>query len=379
MNNGRNSRRHFLKSAGAGFVVPLVASASQQQAAPSGGKVRYAVIGAGSRGQAHLRAINEILDIEVVAVCDINERRLQQGAALARTKPDTYTDYKRLVERKDIDAVIIVAPDYLHAEMARAAFSNGKHVLTEKPMATSLADADSMIAASGRAGKVLQVGLQLRYTGLYLTAARELKEGRIGELKYISANLYRGDWANWKRVAPEDREDRRWYIWKKYTGGTFVDLVGHDFDIFHMLTGSVPRSVYAIGGLAIYQDGRDTMDHAHAAIEYASGVRLGFALNMFAPENRQSREMWLVGDKGTLYCSAGRSQVAFRDRENGQETPVEVVKTDGTIEQHKAFIQSIRTGQPPYPDGRTGRNALKASLVAERSVAEGRAIKWTEL
>lgn len=379
MANDENSRRTFLKSAGAGLVAPLISSASRAQAPAAAAKVRYGVIGAGSRGQAHLRAINEILDIEVVAVCDINERRLQQGAALVRTRPDTYTDYKKLLERNDVDAVIIIVPDYLHAEMALAAFRAGKHVLTEKPMATRLADADAMIAAAGRSGKLLQVGLQLRYTGIYVTAAREIKDGRVGQLKYISANLYRGDWAGWEKLAPEDREDRKWYIWKKYTGGTFVDLVGHDFDIFHLLTGSEPRSIYAIGGLSQYTDGRDTVDHAHAAVEYANGTRLGFALNMFAPENRQSREMWLIGSKGTLYCSTGRQTILFRDRATGQETPVEITKSDGTLEQHKAFVESIRTGKPPYPDGQTGRNALKASLAAELSMAEGRPVKWTEL
>ena len=158
-----------------------------------------------------------------------------------------------------------------------------------------------------------------------------------------------------------------------------MDLVGHDFDIFHLLTASEPRTVYAIGGLAHYTDGRDTLAHAHAAIEYASGVRLGFALNMFAPENRQSREMWLIGDQGTLYCSAGRQTILFRDRATGQETPVEIVKSDGTLEQHKAFVESIRTGKSPYPDGKTGRNALKASLAAERSIAEARPIQWSDL
>ncbi len=377
--NRDTSRRDFLKSASAGMAAPLIVGASQPQVAAPDGRIRYGVIGTGNRGQAHLRTVNEILDIEVVAVCDSNERRLQQGAALVRTQPETYTDYRKLLERKDLDAVILVVPDHLHAEMAIAAFRAGKHVLTEKPMATTLADAEAMIAAAERAGKVLQIGLQLRYTGLYLTAQRELCEGRIGQLKYIAANLYRGDWASWAKLAPEDREDRRWYIWKKYTGGTFVDLVGHDFDIFYMLNASEPRTVYAIGGLAQYTDGRDTVDHAHAAIEYANGVRLGFALNMFAPENRQSREMWLIGEKGTLYCSAGRQIVALRDRATGQETPIEIVKSDGTLEEHRAFVESIRSGKPPYPDGRTGRIALKTSLAAERSMAQGRAIRWSEL
>ncbi len=368
------SRREFLKTAGAGLAAPLAAPALQ-----GAGKVRYAVIGTGNRGLAHLRAINEILDIEVVAVCDLNPRRLEQGAALVRKRPDTFTDYRKVLERQDVDAVIIVVPDYLHAEIALAAFRAGKHVLTEKPMATTLADADAMIAAAQRSSRLLQVGLQLRYTGIYLTAARQLQEGRIGKLKYITANLYRGDWANWEKVAPEDREDRKWYIWKRYTGGTFVDLVGHDFDIFHLLTASEPRSIYAIGGLSQYTDGRDTIDHAHVAIEYTSGVRLGFALNMFAPENRQSREMWLIGDRGTLYCSTGRQTILFRDRATAQETLVEIEKSNGDIAEHKAFVESIRAGKPPYPDGQIARYALKASLAAERSIAEARPLKWSDL
>lgn len=377
MTHDRNSRREFLKGAGAGLAVGAGLALPARGQAPAA-KVRYGVIGTGSRGQGHLRAINEILDIEVVAVCDINDRRLQQGSALVRTRPATYTDYRKLIERKDVDAVILVVPDYLHAEMAVAAFKAGKHVLAEKPMATTLADADAMIAAAQRSGKVLQIGLQLRYTGLYVTAAKEIQQGRVGQLKYISANLYRGDWANWEKLPPEDREDRKWYTWKRYTGGTFVDLVGHDFDIFHLVTGSEPRTIYAIGGLSQYRDGRDTVDHAHAAIKYASGVRLGFALNMFAPENR-GREMWLIGDHGTLYCSTGEQAIFFRDRASRKETRIEISKQDGTLEQHKAFIESIRTGKPPYPDAKMGRAALKTSLATERSIAEGRAIGWTEL
>jgi len=376
----RNSRRDFLKTTGAGLAIGAMHELPLRSQAPAAkGKIRYGVIGAGSRGQSHLRAITEILDIEVVAVCDLNERRLKQGAALVRGEaPALYSDYRKLIERPDVDAVIIVAPDYLHAEMAVAAAQAGKHVLSEKPMATTLRDADAMIAAAERARKVLQIGLQLRYTGLYVTVQREIQQGRVGRLRYISANLYRGDWANWDKLPPEDREDRKWYIWKRYTGGTFVDLVGHDFDIFHLLTASEPRTIYAIGGLSQYKDGRDTVDHAHAAIEYANGIRLGFALNMFAPENR-GREMWLIGERGTLYCSTGDQAVVFRERASRKETRVEISKQDGTLEQHKAFVESIRTGKPPYPDARMGRAALKTSLAAERSIAEGRPISWSEL
>src|SRR5687767_7896684 len=123
-------------------------------------RMRFAVIGINGQGRAHLRALKETPEAELVAVCDVNE-------AAARARSEEYgvpffTDYEDLLKRDDVDAVTLALPHYLHAKMAIAAFEAGKHVVTEKPMAISVGECDRMIEAAQRAGKQLSISHQGR-------------------------------------------------------------------------------------------------------------------------------------------------------------------------------------------------------------------------
>ncbi|MBI3695253.1 MAG: Gfo/Idh/MocA family oxidoreductase, partial [Acidobacteria bacterium] len=159
-------------------------------------KIRIAIVGTGHRAWAHINVIKAgKVDVEIVALADPTPEFRDRAATLVGFAVATYSDYRKmLAEVKDLDGVLVVTPNFLHAEVTIAALEHGLHVLCEKPMATSVADANHMIAASKRAGKILQIGQQMRHTPLYEKMAALVKEGRIGQVQFASGNLFRGDW-----------------------------------------------------------------------------------------------------------------------------------------------------------------------------------------
>ena len=121
------------------------------------------------------------------------------------------------------------------------------------------------------------------------------------------------------------------------------------------------------------------LSHAHIVAHYNNGVRLGLEVNTSVPEDQEGREMWLVGNQGTLYCSTRLQSVVFYNGSNLQRAAVKCVNSDGIVDQHRAFVECIRCGNPPYPDGKTARVALKTCIAAQLSLVEGRPVAWDGL
>ena len=144
-------------------------SAAAELSAQAPRRLRIAIIGTGHRAWAHINVIKTgKVDVEIVALADPTPEFRDSAATLAGSPAATYSDYRKMLDDvKDLDGVLVVTPNFLHAEVAIAALEHGLHVLCEKPMATSVADANRMIAASQRAGKILQIGQQMRHTPLY--------------------------------------------------------------------------------------------------------------------------------------------------------------------------------------------------------------------
>ena len=199
-------------------------------------RMRFAVIGINGQGRAHLRGLKETPEAELVAVCDVNE-------AAARARGEEYgvpwvTRYEELLKREDVDAVTLALPHYLHCPVAVAALEAGKHVVTEKPMAISVAECDRMIAAAERAGRLLTVSHQGRATpaSAYL---RDLIQGdtlgRLVRVVWLSGGTrtqYYFDTETWRGT------------WAEEGGGTLINQKVHDLDRFSYLVGQ-PREVAA--------------------------------------------------------------------------------------------------------------------------------------
>jgi myo-inositol 2-dehydrogenase / D-chiro-inositol 1-dehydrogenase len=196
-----------------------------------------------------------------------------------------------------VDGLIISTPNYTHIDVVREAVKSGKHILLEKPMATTVQDAAEIMQIAQSYSAVFQIGLQYRYKAIYVEAIHEALERRsLGEIKTISILEHR---------IPFLDKVGQWNKFSKYSGGTLVEKCCHYFDLMNLFAGARPQSVFATGSMAVNfrefeYDGEksDIVDNAFVSVIYANDVRASFNLCMFAPMTYE--ELILCGDGGRL-------------------------------------------------------------------------------
>ena len=318
------TRREFVQSmatAGAGLVLSRVAAG--QAAAPKADDLNVAIIGSGTQGRVLLNDCLKIPGLRFRAVCDIWSYSQRYASRLLKKfghQVKVYADYRdMLAGQKDLDAVIVASPDWMHAEHAVACLKAGLHVYCEKEMSNSLAQARQMVLAARSSGKLLQIGHQRRSNPRYLHAARKL----LGEAKVLGrVTAAYGQWnrakqplRGWPKKYVIDKATlakygyesmeafRNWRWFKKHGGGPIVDLGSHQIDIFSWFLGCNPRSVLASGG-ADYYTGRQWYDQVMAVYEFdtPAGVVRAFYQVLTATSARGYFETFM-GDDGTMQIS----------------------------------------------------------------------------
>jgi predicted dehydrogenase len=384
-------RRSFLKAAG---VSALAAGASALEAQPQK-PIRLAIAGTGTRAWAHL-AILKMLpqQYQVVALADPTPANLDRAAGLAPGAA-TYSDYRKLLaERKDIDALVVITPSFLHAEVTVAGFERGLPVLCEKPMATTVPDANRMIEASRKAGKPLYIGFQKRFQPAAMKMHELAQKGEIGAIQFISANLFRGDWnpLSWKYTDPKTGVATNWRYLTFTEGSAIMEDGIHEMDTLNWILNSRVARVMASGGNNVFKD-RETIDNAAIIVDYESGARLTFDFSLFAPNaGPGGRRMVLIGSEGVMQPEDGK--VAIRSRKSNavryvdliDDAPQEIARNqvgsamDGeTYKQYLAFAETVRTGKPPVVAPEEGKNVIKLMLLAEKSLRTHRIMTWNDL
>ena len=283
------NRRELLQASLAAGVGAAVVGSPAARAARTGGDddLNVAIIGAGTQGRVLLDAARRIPGVRFRAVADIwGYSRTYGKGRLKRYYPDVeaYEDYREMLAKtKDLDAVIVATPDFMHAEHTIASLKAGLHVYCEKMMSNDLDAARSMVAAMRKTGKLLQVGHQRRSNPRYLHALeRIVKPGKmLGRLTHAEARWNRAvagdlgwpakyliDAATLKRYGYASmREFRNWRWFTKYGGGPISDLGSHQIDVFNWFLGRGPSSVMAAGGRDYYTD-RQWHDNVMAIYEY---------------------------------------------------------------------------------------------------------------
>ena len=377
------------------FVLSAAVSAAAAQT-ESQKKIRIALVGTGHRAWAHIQVLKALPEFEIVALADPTAENLDHAASLAGSKVATYSDYRKmLAERHDLDGVVVITPNFLHAEVTVAALSHGINVLSEKPMATSVEDANRMIAAAEKNGKILQIGLQNRFNPLYVKMNELVRAGDIGEVKFVTGSIYRGDWyaKSWKYSDSQVTTPTNWRFLTKTAGSSLMEDGIHEMDILHGIINSKVTRVYASGGNNVYKD-RETIDHAGLVIDYESGVTFTFNFCLYGQNAGPtvSRLMVLTGTSGIMQPEG--KQVSIRRQTGGPAKLVEtrdavpsvVTARDvgpdqdlGTLREYQAFANSIRTGEKPLVNGQVGKEAIKIALLAEKSLRERRIVSWNDL
>ena len=360
-------------------------------------KLRVGVVGTGNRSRGHhLPIIKKLIpEMEVAALCDITPEALAKGHEII-PEATTYVDHRQmLADQKSLDAVLVVVPNYVHAEIAVDALEAGKHVLVEKPMATHLADADRMMAAARKNQRVLQVGMQSRYSDGYRQMAQMIRDGAIGEVVSLSAGLFRGDWfpGSWKYTDPATGKTTNWRMLTKTAGSALLEDGIHEIDVIHWLVNSEPTRIQAQGGNNVFRD-RETIDNAGILVEFANGARLTFAYTVYSPGVSNPRPLRIFGSKAEIGFARSQREAEiviqpYRGRPERIPVPhlrpeeaawEKIAFTDDveTTRLLQGFAKSVTNGAAVWPDAPAGRDAIHISLAAERSLRTGRIFSWSD-
>ncbi|MEO7649868.1 MAG: Gfo/Idh/MocA family oxidoreductase, partial [Bryobacteraceae bacterium] len=282
------ARRDFLRGAA------LVTAASYSRILGANDKVRLGVIGCGNRGLHDMSQFQANSFVDVVAVCDIYGQSIDQARQKAPSAKN-FGDHRRLLEMKDVDAVLIATPDHWHAATAIDALNAGKDVYVEKPLTLSIEEGPRIVKAARVNDRICQVGMQQRSGKHYIEAKRlYIDSGKLGKitlartwwhgntfhLRRAPASLQeRPSNLNWARyLGPlkwRDWDPQQYYNWRAYLdfgGGQVTDLFTHWIDVVHMFMGhDIPNSAAAAGGVYHYKDGRTAPDTINVLLEYPAG------------------------------------------------------------------------------------------------------------
>jgi predicted dehydrogenase len=438
----RRSRREFLKTVGgAAATAPIVLRAQTpalSQTPASNDRIRLAAIGVGIRGQADVRAALKTPGVELVAVADVYDGRHTLATEIWGPHLFTTRDYREVLARRDVDAVLIAAPDHWHMQMAVDAMQAGKDVYVEKPMVQQLDEGPRIIETARQTNRILQVGSQHPSSIVYGKARELYRAGAIGELNLVEAWINRNssmgawqysippdaspqtiDWDRFLGRAPKRPFDAtrlfRWRNYRDYGTGIPGDLFVHLFTGIHfVLDAQGPARAIASGGLRHWNDGRDVPDVMLALYDYPkSASHPTFTLSLkvnFAEGAGDAYVFRFVGPEGVLTIGDNSVTLSRRPpaKEPGQtaesfakatqdaymkeyrakypdrpelqpradETYAAPQRYNSTEDHFRNFFEAVRTRRPVVEDAVFGLRAAGPALLANHSCFEGRAIGW---
>jgi len=344
-------------------------------------RIGYGIVGVGSISlRAHIPALSMMDDVDIVALCNPSRGKLEQGAALCRRVPTMLEDYRDLIAMPDVDVVVVASPNDTHREITLAALAAGKHVLCEKPMATTLDDCLAVRQAAEGYGHILQYGLELRYAELYRRMAQIIQEGQIGRLRMLFCKEFRG---------PMLPGSGGWRSDRSRSGGVLLEKNCHHFDLFNWFAQSEPVRVAAMGGSDVLQDGQ--VDNAWVTVEYANGVRACLGVCLFSPFGNDL-EVSAVGDRGKLESFTFHQTIRQWGTTKPDETVCRVafdpLFSDICQEQrekerailwersliyreHRDLIDCVRTGRRPLVDAEVSLKSCVVALAAHQALETG--------
>ena len=328
--------------------------------------VRVAVIGAGFMGQRHARIYAGLSDVELVGVCDVREEAARELGA--QVGAEAYADYRALLQRKDLDAVSVCTPDGLHREPCELALRAGRHVLLEKPIATTVADAEAIAAAAVRAGVVLLVGHCLRFDPRYDQARQAVERGELGTVQTMYTRR-----AN--TVAAQDRLGGRCPL------PLFLGV--HDYDVMRWLAGSEVERVTAESKWGLLREQGFPVEDANCALlRFASGA-LGIAeLSWILPRGFPAvgdHRLDVVGSAGAL--SIATLETGLRRADGHRAVQVDTASAP-SVQGHaggmfyfelRHFVDCVRGRATPAVTPHDAVMALRIALAVERAAATGTA------
>lgn len=361
--------------------------------------IRVGVIGAGGRGRLLINEFREV-GAEVAAVCDVYEPNLQAGLKLASAGAKSYDDYRRLLEDRTIEAVVIATPDHWHARMVIDAVEAGKDAYLEKPLAHTVEEGFAIVEAVRRTKRVVQVGTQRRSSALFLQAKRVFESASIGEVRLVNSWWYNHqsglqtapltgklDWKQWLGSAPgRDVSPERfsnWYYFYDYSGGLMIGQAAHVVDAIQWFMNSgFPASVTATGG-QVNLKGAEIPETTCICLEfpenYLAVFTVGYKAMRYAGINDQLKQFH--GSKARF--DMGRESYALypeAPKDLELKPSIEFRRPGsfaGAVRSHiRNFLDCVRSRQEPNATVEMGNHTNVALCMAVESLRSGRKVRF---
>jgi myo-inositol 2-dehydrogenase / D-chiro-inositol 1-dehydrogenase len=373
----RLNRRRFLgASAAAGWALSQGRVEGSMAEAP----VRLGVIGLGTRGTALLRALLELDGAQVVALCDAEGRHLARASGIVEkargVRPDASERIGPVLERPDVDALVVALPCDLHATTYRDALLAGKHLYGEKPLALTLAECEMIEAEAARSpGLVVHIGYQRRSNPRYREGVALARRGDLGPLVSGSA-----DWIS--SNGPMNGHDH-WLASRARSGDWMIEQAVHVWDVFGWLKGTPPARAFGHGRRDLFarlQPLRDVTDDYSAHLEWPDGFRVSFAHSWVAPADDAFTgvSQRIVGEEGGIDLASG--SVTYREKARPRQTLHPGPQPDTRLAL-QTFLEAVRAERPAPPPITLAeaREATAVGLLVRKAVDQRRVVTWDEI
>jgi myo-inositol 2-dehydrogenase / D-chiro-inositol 1-dehydrogenase len=354
--------------------------------------MRYGIIGCGMIAQEHIRNLQLLPDVEVVAIADpVADCIAMTKATLGNDTVRVYADAAGLAQDRELDAVIVSSPNFTHRKVLEPLFETNLHILCEKPLATTMDDAHWVRDRAAQHQGIFWTAMEYRFMPPAIEFVKQVHDQRMGKLQMLFMREHRFPFlpkiGDWNRFAEN-------------TGGTMVEKCCHFFDLMRLIVQSEPVRVYCSGAMDVNHleeryDGRtpDILDNSYTTVEFANGVRAMLDLCMFADGAENQEEVMAVGDKARLDMLIPESVIVYSPRTGFMQdkTPerTHIAVDEAALEagthhgsifyQHQAFLAAAKGQGPVQVTAEDGLRAVAMGTAAEISAREHRVVEMREL
>jgi predicted dehydrogenase len=383
-----------------GLGLSPAGSAIRTGARGAADKLGVGFIGCGGRGRTLMdQYIMKRPDCEVRGVCDVYEPRLKAAQAAASPTAAAYADHRALVERPEIDLVVIASPDHWHARHVIDACEAGKDAYVEKPLCHTIDEGFAMMEAVARTKRIVQVGTQRRSYTLFLEGKKVFNSGRCGTVRLVTSWWYnqtlalsRGkldgklDWEKWLGSAEKRPLDElrffNWYYFWDYSGGLMVGQAAHVIDAINMILGTRYPTAVTAAATRTHLDGAEVPETTNLAIEYGDEIlavfTLGYSAMVYDPPHDLHKQFHGLNARFDI----GRESFALYPAQRGRELKPEVQKEmfgtfpGATAEHIENFIACVRSRQQPNATVEIGNHTNVALCMAMESMRTKRRVRF---
>ncbi len=369
---------------------------------------RLGIIGPGSRGQFLMSFLNKNAKVEVVALCDIYQPSID-GALKLYPEATVYKDYRKLLEDRRVDAVLIATPLNTHFQIAMDAFDAGKHVFCEKALAMTIADCYQMYQKHRATGKIFFAGQQRLFDPRYIRAMEMVQQGVFGDIEAIRTFWFRNN--DWRRPVPTPELERHinWRLYNEYSKGLMTELACHQIQIGTWAMQTIPDKVMGHGAITHWKDGREVYDNVSCIYVFDNGVKLSF--ESVISNKFYGLEEQILGNLGTVEPEKGKYYFEnvepapgflqlINDIENslfdslpfagtswapetanvnkGEYIIGEKPTSDGTSLMLDAFVEAVITGKQPEKIAEEGYYASALCLLGHEAIEKEQIVPFPD-